>query len=135
MAGRTSDTTPYWSSSAPFPAFAELAADTEADVLVAGGGITGLTTAYLLAKAGKGVVVLDRDRCASIDTGHTTAHLTMVTDVGLTDLVKRFGTSHAQAAWDAGVAAIATIEDIVRNEGIDASFARVDGYLHMPLRE
>ena len=135
MAGRTSDTTPYWSSSAPFPAFAELAADTEADVLVVGGGITGLTTAYLLAKAGKGVVVLDRDRCASIDTGHTTAHLTMVTDVGLTDLVKRFGTSHAQAAWDAGVAAIATIEDIVRNEGIDASFARVDGYLHMPLRE
>jgi len=135
MAGKTRDTTPYWSSSAPFPAFGKLAADTEADVLVVGGGITGLTAAYLLAKAGKDVVLLDRDRCASIDTGHTTAHLTMVTDVGLTDLAKRFGTSHAQAAWDAGVAAIATIEDIVREEGIDAGFARVDGYLHVPLGE
>jgi hypothetical protein len=38
--------------------------------------------------------------------GHTSAHLTMVTDARLTELVKRFGRNHAQAVWDAGLAAM-----------------------------
>jgi glycine/D-amino acid oxidase-like deaminating enzyme/nitrite reductase/ring-hydroxylating ferredoxin subunit len=127
-----SDTTPYWSASTVFPQFARLARDAEADVVVVGGGMTGLTAAYLLAKAGKRVIVLERGRCAERDTGHTSAHLTMVTDPRLSELVKRFGRTHAQAVWDAGLAAIARIEDIVREHDIDAGFQWVDGYLHAP---
>jgi glycine/D-amino acid oxidase-like deaminating enzyme/nitrite reductase/ring-hydroxylating ferredoxin subunit len=105
----------------------------ETDVVIVGAGVTGLTAAYLLAKAGKRVVVLERDRCAMTDTGHTTAHLTMVTDARLTELAKRFGRDHAQAVWDAGLAAIATIDEVVREHAIDAGFEWVDGYLHSPL--
>jgi glycine/D-amino acid oxidase-like deaminating enzyme len=127
------DATPYWSASATFHQFPKLAGDTVADIVVVGAGITGLTAAYLLAKAGKRVIVLERSRCASIDTGHTSAHLTMVTDARLSDLVKHFGRSHAQAVWDAGLAAVAVIDEVVREHGIDAAFAWVDGYLHAPL--
>jgi len=126
------DTTPYWSSTT-FPQFAQLADNADAEVVVVGGGITGLSTAYLLAKAGKRVIVLERGRCASTDTGHTSAHLTMVTDTRLSDLVKGFGRTHAQAVWDAGLAAIAKIDDIVREHDIDAGFEWVNGYLHSPL--
>ena len=133
MATPKSDTTPYWSTSATFPHYAKLAGDTDTDVVIVGAGITGVTVAYLLAKAGKRVIVLERGRCAATDTGHTSAHLTMVTDARLGDLANGFGRTHAQAVWDAGLAAIAKIDDIVREHDIEAGFAWVDGYLHAPL--
>ena len=125
------DTTPYWSTSASFPQFPKLDRNVTVDVAVVGGGITGLTAAYLLAEAGKTVVLLERGRCVSVDTGHTTAHVTMVTDARLSELTKRFGRSHAQAIWDAGLAAIAEIDRLVRENELDAKFAWVDGYLHV----
>ena len=63
----------------------------------------------------------------------TSAHVTMVIDTRLRDLVNEFGRTHAQAVWDAGLAAIATIDDIIRAHDIDAGFEWVDGYLHAPL--
>ena len=59
-------TTPYWSTSATFTQFPKLAEDAVADVVVIGAGVTGLTAAYLPAKAGTRVVVLERDRCAGV---------------------------------------------------------------------
>jgi glycine/D-amino acid oxidase-like deaminating enzyme/nitrite reductase/ring-hydroxylating ferredoxin subunit len=127
------DTTPFWASTVSAPEFPPLDHDEHADAVVVGGGITGLTAAYLLATAGKRVVLLERGRLAEIDTGHTTAHLTMVTDARLTELVDRLGRSHAQAVWDAGLAAIHQIDTIVRERGIDCGLAWVDGYLHAPI--
>ncbi len=126
------DTTPYWSDSATFPRFSKLERDGHVDVVVIGAGIAGLTTAYLLAKAGRSVAVLERDRCAQVDTGHTSAHLTMVTDQRLSELVKLFGKNHAQAVWDAGLASIFVIDRIVREEEIACDFEWVPGYLHSP---
>ena len=129
------NTTPYWSAASPFPRYARLEADAEADVVVIGAGITGLTAAYRLARAGRSVLVLDRGRCAAADTGHTTAHLTMVTDTRLSEMVKGFGRSHAQAVWDAGLSAIGQVDEIVRAHEIDCGFDWVEGYLHLPVGE
>lgn len=129
------NTTPYWTSTGSLPQFAQLREDLTVDVVIVGAGITGLTTGVLLAKAGRKVAILERGRCALADTGHTSAHLTMVTDVRVSELERTLGRSHAQATWDAGLAAIAQIEDIVRTHQIDADFTAVPGYLHLPAGE
>lgn len=120
---------PYWSDGDGLPRFARLAHDLTVDVVIVGGGITGLTAAWLLKQAGRRVAVVERSRCMAGDTGYTTAHLTAVTDTRLAALHKSFGEDHARAAWDAGFAAIAQIDDCVRAEKIDCDFGWVPGYL------
>ncbi|HEV7405393.1 MAG TPA: FAD-dependent oxidoreductase [Chthoniobacteraceae bacterium] len=126
------NTTPYWSDTAPIPEYPPLHGDLTVDVAVIGGGITGVTAAYLLRKQGASVALLERQRFAGRDTGHTTAHLTHVTDTRLRELVKDFGRDHAQAVWDAGAAAMTRIRETAADEGIDCEFAWVPGYLHAP---
>jgi glycine/D-amino acid oxidase-like deaminating enzyme/nitrite reductase/ring-hydroxylating ferredoxin subunit len=116
----------------PRPSFPPLEHDLATGVAVVGGGMTGLMTAYYLAREGRSVAILERDRWGHGDTGHTSAHLTMVTDDRLSTLARRFGDSHAQAVWDAGLAAIAELEATVHRHRMECDFARVDGYLHAP---
>src|SRR6266481_7575851 len=130
---RAMKSVPFWIDSAPIPTFPKLQSNINVGVLVVGAGITGITTAYLLKKTGSTVAMIERERVALIDTGHTTAHLTYVTDVELQQLVRNFGRDHAQAAWDAGAAAIDEIERIVEAEGIESEFVRVPAYLHAPV--
>ena len=61
-------TLPYWIDSEALPHFGKLSKSEHADVVVVGGGITGLTAAYLLLSAGRSVVVLERRRMAESDT-------------------------------------------------------------------
>lgn len=127
------DTTSYWMDSQPLPHAASPGRNVEVDVAVVGGGLTGITAAYLLKEAGKSVALIDRRRLASVDTGHTTAHLTYVTDLRLTELERTFGREHAQAVWDAGRAALWQIGATVDDLGIDCDFTWVNGYLHTPV--
>ncbi|HHY84830.1 MAG TPA: FAD-dependent oxidoreductase [Verrucomicrobia bacterium] len=120
----------YWQDSAALPEFPPLNTHLDVDAVVLGGGLTGITTAWLLKNEGVRVALVERTRCAGADTGHTTAHLTFVTDRRLSELVKHFGRDAAKAFWEAGVAAIDQIFDIDRRCGGNGRFAWVPGYLH-----
>lgn len=127
------DTNPYWMRTSHLPTFPSLDRDLTVDVAIVGAGLVGISTAYMLKAAGLSVALLEREQCAAIDTGHTTAHLTMVTDELLGDLVKNFGRDTATAVWDAGRIAIDRIEATVSTENIDCDFRRVPGFLHTAL--
>lgn len=102
-----------------------------ADVCVVGAGIAGMTTAYLLARAGKSVVVLEKHRIGGGETSHTTAHLSNVLDAGYREIERLHGPKGAQLAAQSHTAAIAQIESIVSEEAIDCDFERLDGYLFL----
>lgn len=100
-----------------------------ADVLVIGAGIAGLTTAYLLVKEGRQVLVLDKDEPAAGETARTTAHLSSIIDDGLVFLEQQVGTEAARLAVASHAAAIDRIERIIQEEQIDCDFRRLDGWL------
>jgi glycine/D-amino acid oxidase-like deaminating enzyme/nitrite reductase/ring-hydroxylating ferredoxin subunit len=108
---------------------APLAERMVADVCVIGAGIFGISTAYLLQRDGRRVVVLDDGGIAGGQSGRTSAHLTAELDRRYVELERVHGLDGARRAADSHQAAIARIEQNVVEEGIDCDFARIDGFL------
>src|SRR5437762_6729221 len=65
------------------------------DVAIIGGGITGITTALLLQKAGKKCIVIEKENLCFGTTGGTTAHLNTVVETMPNTLIKDWGKEKA----------------------------------------
>lgn len=120
-----------WRDTAIMPAFPTLDGDTRADVCVIGAGIAGLTTAYMLLREGKSVVVIDSVGIGAGETGRSTAHM-FPPDERFSELERGFGTGKAALVADTYRRATDCVESIVRIEQIDCEFERLDGYLFNP---
>jgi glycine/D-amino acid oxidase-like deaminating enzyme/nitrite reductase/ring-hydroxylating ferredoxin subunit len=120
-----------WAVTAQMPACPALGENLHVDAAVVGAGIAGLTTAYLLAREGKSVAVLDDGPVAGGMTQMTSAHLTNMLDDRYFELEKLHGREAARLAAQSHTAAIDRIESIAREEGIDCDFTRLDGYLFL----
>jgi glycine/D-amino acid oxidase-like deaminating enzyme len=101
------------------------------DVAIVGGGIAGITTAYLLSKSGKSVTLLEDGYIGSGETGRTTAHITHALDDRYYNIEERHGVNSARIAADSHTSAIDFIDRTVRDEGIDCGFRRLNGYLFL----
>lgn len=106
-----------------------LTGDVQADVCVVGAGAAGLTTAYLLAREGRRVVVLEERGVVCGDTARSTAHLTTWLDDGWARIVRIHGVDCARLAARSHAAAIDRLEAITLLEEIDCGFERLDGWL------
>ena len=121
----------YWIDSVHSNVFEKLEKDIKTDVLVIGGGIAGLTTAYCLAMASKKVILIEDGLIGSGESGRTTAHLTNALDDRYYTLEKLFGEEKSRLAAESHSAAIDWIENTIRRENIDCDFKRLDGYLFL----
>jgi glycine/D-amino acid oxidase-like deaminating enzyme/nitrite reductase/ring-hydroxylating ferredoxin subunit len=128
MTDRARDKDTVWSHAA-LPAFPPLAVDHTTTVCVVGAGVAGLTTAYLLAKEGSGVVVLDDGLVGGGESGLTTAQLVTALDRRWADLARLHSREHLRVAAASHAAAIDRIERIVREEEIACELQRLSGYL------
>jgi glycine/D-amino acid oxidase-like deaminating enzyme/nitrite reductase/ring-hydroxylating ferredoxin subunit len=135
MNNDSGETVSVWMATAEAPQGKKLGEDTSADVCIVGAGIAGMTTAYLLSREGRSVVVVDDGPIGGGETGRTTAHLCNVLDDRYYDLEKLHGEEGARLAAESHTAAVDMIEKIVSDEGIDCDFVRLDGYLFVPSGE
>lgn len=131
-AGRT---TSIWMTTGALLTRPVLPADLEADACVVGAGIAGLTTAYLLAREGRRVVVIDDGLIAGGESSRTTAHLVSALDDRYYELERLHGETGARLAAESHAAAVDTIERIAGEEKIECDFLRLDGYLFDPPEE
>lgn len=121
--------TSFWLVSTEPIRYAPLRENLHVDVVVVGGGIAGVTTAYCLSKAGKRVALVEDGYIGSGETGRTTAHLTNVLDDRYYELERIYGEEISKLAAQSHAAAIDFMEKTVREENIDCDFRRVNGYL------
>lgn len=125
------DTVSFWMDSTPIISCNQPHQDIQTEVLIIGGGIAGLTTAYELLKVGKKVVLVEDGFIGSGESGRTTAHLASALDDRYYFLENTFGEEATKLIAESHTAAIDEIEKIVTDLNIDCSFKRVDGYLFL----
>lgn len=121
-----------WMATAEIPLRPALTTDVTTNVCVVGAGIAGMTTAYLLAREGKSVVVIDDGPIGGGMTARTTAHLVTALDDRYYELERLHGEKGTRLAAQSHAAAIDRVEEIVTREKIDCDFERLDGYLFVP---
>lgn len=119
-----------WREEAPRAKFPPLEADITVDVAIVGGGLTGITAAYLLRTSGKSVALLEGGRIGGRATGATTAFLMELLDTPASKLISRFGADTARRIAQAHRDAITHMEDTAARELIDCEFMRCPAYVY-----
>lgn len=99
------------------------------DVAVVGGGITGVTSALLLAQAGQSVALFEAREVGSGVTSGSTGHLTQVLDTRYEALERQVGVEGARLVAASGAEVIDLIAQLVERLQLDCQFSRVPGYL------
>jgi glycine/D-amino acid oxidase-like deaminating enzyme len=116
--------TNFWLTTVDRPVFPETALPARVDFAVIGGGFTGLSAAGRLAKAGASAAVLEAE---TVGWGASSRNGGMVLTglkLGAETLIKKYGLERARRMFALSLASIDTVEQIVREEGINCSFNR-----------
>ncbi|WP_077620916.1 FAD-dependent oxidoreductase [Bacillus sinesaloumensis] len=112
------------------PEFSPLEEDLEVDVVIVGGGITGLTSAYVLVNEGLKVAVLEADQILNGTTGHTTAKVTAQHGLIYDEFITNFGRSTARLYYEANTDALKFIQKTVEEHQIECDFKGQDAVIY-----
>ncbi len=99
------------------------------DALIIGGGITGVTTALLLQKAGLSCILAEAHSIGFGTSGGTTAHLNTFFDTPYSKVIKNFGEENARLLAKGAASVMNLIQQLIREHDIDCSFDKREGYI------
>ena len=123
--------TSLWQANMPaYPTIATLPPLETMDVLIVGGGITGITTALLLQKAGKKCILAEAQTLCFGTSGGTTAHLNTLLDHPYSEIESKFGQNNAQLLARATNDALQLIRSNVEKYQIDCGFEEQNGFMY-----
>src|SRR4026207_2435034 len=123
MIKRDGNNISLWQDSADaYQPSSEVNSATLYDVVIVGGGITGITTALLLQNAGMNCLVLEAHNLCYGTTGGTTAHINTLIDVPYSTIEKNFSKENAKRVADSLKEAVSTIQENIKTYKIDCEF-------------
>lgn len=117
-----------WSRTTQLPEFAPLQKDIRTDVLIAGGGMTGLLCAHRMVQAGVDCVLVEANRVCGGITKNTTAKLTVQHGLIYDRLIREFGVEKARLYLEANQAALEDYRALC--QGIDCDFEEKDSFVY-----
>jgi len=120
---------PYWRD-IDLPTFPKLQKDLEVDVVIVGGGITGITTAYRLLEKGLKIAVIDAGVILNGTTGHTTAKVTAQHGLIYDELIQHLGEEKTKLYYEANREALQFVRDVVQKHKIECDFSEQEAYLY-----
>lgn len=110
------------------PEFPTLGSDLKTEVLIVGGGMTGLLCAYMLEQAGVRYALIEADRICSGVTKNTTAKITSQHGLIYDKLIRQHGKQIARKCWEANEAAIREYEKLAQS--VDCDFKKEKNYIY-----
>lgn len=120
----------YWIESTPQPEFPTLEKDIEVDVAIVGGGITGITSAYMLSKRGVKVALLESGKLLRTTTGNTTAKISSQHGLIYHKTKNHLGIEVARQYANANETAIKLIEKMISENNIECDYSTESAYVY-----
>lgn len=117
-----------WSAETKLPEFQKLNGDIKTDVLIIGGGISGILTAYMLKQQGIDCIVAEGDKICSGTTKNTTAKITSQHGLIYQDIIKNIGKEKTKMYYEINQTAIDKYRELC--QGIDCDFKTADNYVY-----
>lgn len=127
-------TVALWRDGLTMPTFPPLPGDLHTQVCVVGAGIAGLTTAYLLARAGRDVVLVEALDVGAGESGRSLG-IFYPPDESYARIERHFGLALSRLVAGSFTHALAQVETILRQEQMTCGFERLDGYLAVASRD
>ena len=124
-----------WKETAKGESFPKLNENLDTEVVVIGGGITGLSTASKLTEAGRKVILLEASRIGNGTTGFSSCHLTTDIDEEYRNIASDFDEETMKLVADSRKAGIDFIEEFSKSKNIPCDFQRVPGYWYTEMVE
>lgn len=129
------DAESYWTNAIHLSDYPRLDKDIQVDVVIVGGGITGITSAYLLANEGLKVAILEAGKVLNGTTGHTTAKITAQHDLIYDELIQYAGKPMTRLYYEANREALQFIQETVNKHQIDCDFTHQDACIYATTEE
>ncbi len=117
-----------WNENIKRPRFDKLQGDIKTDVLIIGGGITGLLCAYMMQKEGVDCVLVEADKICGGITQNTTAKITCQHGLIYDKMIQRFGKEKAQLYFEAQTEALHQYQEMCKN--IECDFESRDSFVY-----
>ncbi len=121
---------PYWLDSTSIPNFQKLEENIETSIAIVGGGITGITAAYLLSQQGIAVTLIEAGQILTGTTGHTTAKITAQHGLIYDELIQQHGEDTAKLYYEANQEALELIKELIDKHSIECDFSHQDAYIY-----
>lgn len=117
-----------WEESLPHPRFDSLSGNKNTDVLIIGGGIAGILSAYKLKNAGIDCTLVEAAQICGGITGNTTAKITFAHGLLYDKLIKRLGENKARLYLEAQLRACDEYSRLCSS--IDCDYEKKDSYVY-----